>query len=436
MSQSPKRAKAQLNTKAMDSESMASAPKSRTATPAQTAAVLLVGALILIALAIPYTDWAREGKYAKMSLSGLETEKTAHGGDPILLYWLGQRLNESSRFAEATEVLGPAVDMEPNSARLRDAWAEAQLATGQAGPAFSQLKQFTTLRPNDPQAHLLLGKLHVTLGADVLAEPALKEAVRLNPNLAEAWLMLGEIQVRADREDDAVAPLRRAIALNPNHAAAHVTLAKVLATRDPKAAEESFRTAVKLEPGNAAFHREFAGFLARYARNEEAEKEAQEALRLNPNDARANMILGRCRMERNALDEAQAPLEQAAALEPYDPLAAQALQQLFEKKNDTAKAAEWGKQYTQRRRVAEEGRRLRDALMKTPKDKDLNLQMARYQARLGKIEDCIHYMAIAISAPLDSPPVLTAAIRELRAAGRTAEADALERQMLKPNQGR
>jgi tetratricopeptide (TPR) repeat protein len=400
--------------------------------PAQTIGVLALGALLLAAIAAPYTGWWRETKYAQMPLEALKNEQATRGGDPIFLYYLGYRLNEKGQYREAAEALEPAVKMEPTSTRLRDAWAQAQLATGNAGPAFSQLKQFTTIRPNDPRSHLLLGKLHVTLGADTLAEPELKEALRLDARLADAWALLGDVQHRGAREPEAIASFRKALEREPDRAAAHATLGRLLTTRDPKAAEEAFRRAVEIEPENPVFRHERADFFHQFGRYEEAEKEAREALRHDPNDARANLVLGRCLMERNALSEAREPLERTAALEPFDPLPAQALQRLFDKLDDRTKAAEWAKKYGERRAVAEEGRRLRDALLKEPRNRDLHRQMGHYKARIGKVEECVHHLAIALTAPLDSPTVLTAAVKELRDAGKTAEADALERQMLSP----
>jgi tetratricopeptide (TPR) repeat protein len=242
-------------------EPSASTPRRGQLSPVQTAIVLAVGAVLIGGIAIPYTGFWRDAKYSKMPLESLRREQAIHGGDPVFLYWLGRRLNEKGQYREAATALEPAVKMEPNAARLRDAWAQAQLATGRAGEAFSQLKQFIAIRPDDPQAHLLLGKLHATLGADVLAEPTLKEAARRNPNLADAWALLGDIQYRGAREGEAVVSLRRALALEPDRAAVYVTLGKILATKDAKGAEEAYRRAVDLEPGNPVFRRERADFL-------------------------------------------------------------------------------------------------------------------------------------------------------------------------------
>lgn len=397
--------------------------------PVQAIAVIAIGGIVIAGLAVPYTDWWREDKYQSLSLETLEKEK-ASSSDPILLYWLGKRLNEQGKYSEAATILEKAAQIDPASARIRDAWAQSSLASGRAGEAFAQLKQFASMYPNNAQAHLLLGKLHVTLGADELAESTLKEALRLNPKLADAWALLGDVYQRGEQTQEAVNALHKSLEINPNRAASYATLGAVLRKNDPKAAEDALGRAVTLEPKDTSYRRELADLLLRQGKFTEAEAEARETLQQSPEDGAALLVLGRCLLERNATSEARAPLETAAELAPFDPVPAQNLQRLYTRLGDTAKTSEWAKQYQERQAVATEGRRLSDALLKDRLDKDLNRQMARYQAKLGKVEDCIHHMAIALGTRLDAPEVLLSAGQDLKATNHPQEARTLARQVL------
>jgi Flp pilus assembly protein TadD len=393
------------------------------------AACLFVGLLLaLTLLVLPRTDAWREGEFSRRTLPALEALARERGDDPVLLYWLGRRLSEAGRHRDAATVLESAVARDPLSARVRDAWAEALLATGNAPVAFSQLKQFVALKPGDANARLMLGKLHATLGADSLAEPEIREALRLRPDLAEAWSLLGDIQYRAAREEEAVTSLRRAVELAPTRAADHATLGRILAGRDPDAAGRAFDRAVALVPADPSFLSDRAAFHARYGRYERAEADAREAARLAPEDADARLTLGRSLLERGATGEARAPLERAAELAPFDPRPAQLLRRLCERSGDRAGAATWGKRYDERQAVADAGRRLRDGLLKTPTDRGLHRKMARHQARLGKAEECARHLAFALSAPLDAA-LLRAVADEFRAVGRVEQAEVIEKQI-------
>lgn len=401
-------------------------PEPRSVSRGQAAAVLATGLFVVGAIAAPYTDPWREARYRHLSPDALEHERVAHPTDPVLLFWLGQRLNEQARYGEAVPVLQTAAQADPTDARIRDAWAQSLLGTGRSTQALAQLKQFAASRPGDAHPFLLLGKLHATLGADAPAQEALEQATRLDANSAEAWALLGDVYYRRAREFEAEAALCRAIALSPTFAAAHLSLARVLSDNNPREAGEEFRRASELAPHHALARRERAEFLYTQGNLKAAEAEAQACLQINANDGRAHLVLGRCLVDRQAFTEARAPLESATMLAPFDPVPAQYLQRLYARTGNVKAAKAWAKRLAQNHAVAAEGRRLRDALLTHPADTTLNRRMARYQAKLGKVEDCVHHLAIALQTTLDAPATLQTAASDLRQAGHESAAQALE----------
>ena len=99
-----------------------------------------------MAAAYPLTGWARDRHWRALTLAQLAEEQKKHATDPIYLYYLGRRLNEQGRFAEAAPFLEQAAGFDPDSPRYREAWTQALLGSGQLSAAFGQLKQFFQTR--------------------------------------------------------------------------------------------------------------------------------------------------------------------------------------------------------------------------------------------------------------------------------------------------
>lgn len=399
------------------------------ASPGQILVVLAFGLLLVAALTIPYNDAWRDKSYQKLSLAELADNAAAHPTDPLVLFWYGRRLNDEGRVQEARTVLEQAAHLAPDTTRIRDQWAQTQLVTGQVGEAYSQLKQFAVTHPQDAEAHLLLGKLHFTLGADRLAEESLRTATRLAPEETEAWALLGDLYQRNNRNAEAVEALQTSLRLQPNRAGAQAALGHLLAENDPKSANAALQRAVTLDPANAEYHREWADILHRQGNNEQAEVQAREALRLAAQDAEAHLILGQCLLARNQLDEAERSLIQAADLSPFAPQPALELQRLYGRLQNKIKAEEWARRYSDRQAVASEGRALSELLLQNPRSAALHHKMAKHQALLGNVEACVSHTARALGAPPDAPAVVSAVAAQLRAVGRTAQAATLEHQM-------
>lgn len=82
----------------------------------------------------------------------------------------------------------------------------------------------------------------------------------------------------------AKAAAARAAQIDPKLSEAHATMGVVrfLHDRDPISAEEEFRLAIKLDPGDSPAHRWYARFLSSQSRHDEAVAEARRALEADP----------------------------------------------------------------------------------------------------------------------------------------------------------
>lgn len=115
------------------------------------------------------------------------------------------------------------------------------------------LRQGVTLCPNEPKAHLALGRLLLDRKQDGEALKALKQAVTLDAKLAEAQAALAEAAIRTGESDTALVALRQAVRLEPENADALWMMAtlydETLGIADKAAT--SYREFEKRFPGDA-----------------------------------------------------------------------------------------------------------------------------------------------------------------------------------------
>ncbi len=117
-----------------------------------------------------------------------------------------------------------------------------------------------------------------------LAKAAVAQALRLDPDSAEALVAQGRIRHVYDWDwAGAEASLRRALELNPSLTEGHLALAHLLVTlgRFDEGLEQA-REARALDPLSPMLNSLFAGFLTAARQPEEARKQVQRALDLQP----------------------------------------------------------------------------------------------------------------------------------------------------------
>ncbi len=152
-----------------------------------------------------------------------------------------------------------------------------------------------------------------------------QEALEADPSFAPAHagladsfaIMTGEGLLPADEGyrlamEQALEALRK----DPDLAEAHVSLAWLLwrHQHDPTQAEREFRQAIRSNPSYTTAHHWYATFLAAYGRFDEALREIQRALELDPLSPLINVAAGQVRYMARQLEEARAHYEAALEL--------------------------------------------------------------------------------------------------------------------------
>jgi TolB-like protein/DNA-binding winged helix-turn-helix (wHTH) protein/Tfp pilus assembly protein PilF len=188
--------------------------------------------------------------------------------------------------------------------------------------------------PVDPEAYRLFvrGRLSFenwTPAAMLVARTNFQEAIAKDPNYALAYAGLADSYVFGDPNlDPKVAiPLARAAALKALEldntlSDAHAALAQVkfLGDWDWAGAENEFRRAIDLNPGDTLAHHMYSHFVLYMGRNQESLLESEHYLRLDPLSVAANNHLGYYYLATGQYDLAIEQEHKALRIEPnyYD----------------------------------------------------------------------------------------------------------------------
>src|SRR5208282_6403149 len=151
--------------------------------------------------------------------------------------------------------------------------------------------------------------------------------IAIDPNYALAYVGLAEVYIVSSgygalqaKEADPLAEIaaKRALELAPNLGAAHSAMGSVYSARhDWTGADREFQQALSLDPKNALAHYFYSyGVLAPQARYDEAVREIQRALELEPASLAINANYGGALTMARRYPEAKAQLDRAMTLDP------------------------------------------------------------------------------------------------------------------------
>lgn len=233
-----------------------------------------------------------------MSLAELNRAIQTDAADATALYYAGVKLNQLGRCDEAAGRLKQAAEHAPDEARIREAWMNALLGSGQSTAALQELQQFESMDSSSAAAHRLLGQFYVSQHSMVRANAELSQATNLDPADRAAWVYLAGARQDVLDVQGAIDAEERAIALDGRQAGDHLYLGSLYDQKGRTAdALREYRKALGQAPRLAAAHREYARWLLRFGASTAdvmtAETEARKAAVLDPDDGAAQEALGR-----------------------------------------------------------------------------------------------------------------------------------------------
>jgi tetratricopeptide (TPR) repeat protein len=153
--------------------------------------------------------------------------------------------------------------------------------------------------------------------------PEFQKAIKAYPDYYEAYAKLGAAELDLERWGDAESAFRKAIDLSGGqYAPADFGLGLVLATvtKQFAAAEEVVRAGLEKAPTDVTGHFVLAWVLYSTSRLQEAEENAREAIRSNPNASGARLLLAQIHLQQKKFSAVVADLDAYLALGSVGPL--------------------------------------------------------------------------------------------------------------------
>ncbi len=211
----------------------------------------------------------------------------------------------------------------PELPNLHEKLADIYLRTGNKEGASKQLEEITKQNPTNPQPYLFLGSLALEQKKYDRAAEFLSNALLLNPDFEPVYYDLAGLKLMLKKPGEALELLEKA------RGKFKVSFALEFSTGMTKSmlkkyseAIQSFTSAEVLAQGNTnrlnpQFFYQFGSAYERNGQFEEAEKQFQKAIRLDPDFAEALNYLGYMWAEHGVkLEEAREMIAKAIKLEP------------------------------------------------------------------------------------------------------------------------
>ena len=169
------------------------------------------------------------------------------------------------------------------------------------------------------------------------AESAFKESLKLDGGAAAPYMGLAQVALRRGEKEVAETHIKKALALAPNTASIQTTWGTYLySQREIPAAEAALRKAISLDPKIMEAHLHLGDlYFVAFKKIDEAIKEYQTAVSLEPEHAGARYALGLAQLTKGEVARGEGELLKASKLAAGNPLPHQALGRLYQ----------WQKQY-------------------------------------------------------------------------------------------
>lgn len=176
--------------------------------------------------------------------------------------------------------------------------------------------------PQNPTLRLQRGYAYIVLDAYTYAIEDFDAAIGLDATLVEAYLGRGEARFHLKEWSAALEDFERALTLNPDLADAHAWRGYLLSERgEYGAALEALRQALALDDADPWKHILLAQALLRGGNPEEAKVAYTMVLTLELRSIEAYVGRAMAQAEQGDFDAAQADLDSALVIAPYNPVA-------------------------------------------------------------------------------------------------------------------
>ena len=242
---------------------------------------------------------------------------------------------------EALKLIGQVLEKDARDSDALYRRAAILLSRGDAAGAIVDLRAVLRDRPQAVGVQRMLAQAYMANGQPALAEQALRAALDVAPKDPGTRIQLAQVLVQTQRADQAVTLLEETVRLVPDNVSARIDLIRAyLNKRDFTAARTAAGDLKTLHPEAAAGW--YLAGMAATGQNQpdEAQKEFEHALSLQPRAYDALSALARLEVARGQGAQATALVKKAAEADPPSPPLFNLLGELYFGQNQLAQADE------------------------------------------------------------------------------------------------
>lgn len=247
---------------------------------------------------------------ALSSCSGATKEKHITRGEEYL---------KKHRFNEAVMEFRAAVDIDPNSPEAHWGLARSYESLGQVNETLDELRQVTTLAPDNLDAKTKLGNYFLLFNPPLIgeSEKTLAEIFAVDPNFIEGHILKASIMAANNKpEKEVVAALDQAIAIDPARVETYLSLSRYYTRQNkPADAEKAIQKAISVKENSVTAYLEYGRFLTFADRASDAEAKFKKAIEIDATDVDAREALAAYYMGERQMDKAEQAYKDLVAMQ-------------------------------------------------------------------------------------------------------------------------
>ncbi len=234
---------------------------------------------------------AEERGELEKALSFLIRAKLEAPEDPEVLFSFGRVALRLDLIEDATAALRKTLALSPEHRAARYWLGTAHGAARNLDAALEQYELLLEHRPTDPQLHYAVGSVHFLKVDFENATRHLRESCRLDPDQLLSPYYLASIAQKKGNNEEAIGMYAEIVARHPDHAPSYEGLAiSQSRLRQYDEARRNFETAIRLDPDSARANYQLGQLLVRMGLREEAMKQLEVARDLREEEEESQIV--------------------------------------------------------------------------------------------------------------------------------------------------
>ena len=276
---------------------------------------------------------------APKAVKELERLDQSYPDAPLIKYRLARGYLQNNNLAQALVTAKRAVAVKPDYPEAILLVGELNLRAGDAQSVAGAMEDLLKKHPKLASAQLLLAGAYQSLGRLDDSAAVIREQIKASPQVADGYFRLGLILRQQNKTDEARQAFEKALELSPRNLPSIDQLVELdIAKKDFEGAMQTIQPELQKTPASAGAHFLEGKIYAAQGELDRAEAALVKALELDPNFSSAYELLITSYVATNKLQEAIKELQAFLSKSPDNPRALMTLGVIYDKIKDYPKA--------------------------------------------------------------------------------------------------